>query len=289
LNTKSTPEGQSTVDGLLNEMVALSRRFGEDPEFTRGGGGNISVKADGILYIKPSGTSLSTLTPQSVIALDVRPLLELLDASPERPVGGGTDLVMQVAIEARVGVRDDRRPSVETLFHALLPERFILHTHPTTVNAVACATHGAEIAERLFGSSVLWVRYTDPGLPLARAIRDARRSHEERTGKAAPPAIFLQNHGLIVAADSTAEIDDISARWSPRSRPTWRSCRLSRGVTSKGSRPSRPGPRWARSVRRCGRCSRRGAGSRSCRSTTRRSRSRWRVRRWVGNSPSSAR
>ena len=212
MNTKSTPEGRSTVDGLLNEMVALSRRFGEDPEFTRGGGGNISVKADGILYIKPSGTSLSTLTPQSVIALDIRPLMELLDASPERPVGGGTDLVMQVAIEARLGLRDDRRPSVETLFHALLPERFILHTHPTTVNAVACATHGAEIAERLFGSSVLWVRYTDPGLPLARAIRDARRSHEERTGKAAPPAILLQNHGLIVVADSTAEIDEICAR-----------------------------------------------------------------------------
>ncbi len=52
-------------------MVALSHRFGEDPEYTRGGGGNISVKADGVLYIKPSGTSLATLTAQSVIALDV--------------------------------------------------------------------------------------------------------------------------------------------------------------------------------------------------------------------------
>jgi rhamnose utilization protein RhaD (predicted bifunctional aldolase and dehydrogenase) len=79
LNTQSAPEGRSLVDGLLNDMVALSRRFGEDPQYTRGGGGNISVKADGILYIKPSGTSLSTLTPQSVIALDVRPLMELLN------------------------------------------------------------------------------------------------------------------------------------------------------------------------------------------------------------------
>src|SRR5450759_5554475 len=113
---------------------------------------------------------------------------------------------MGVAIGARVGVRDDRRPSVECLFHALLPEPFVLHTHPTTVNAVTCAKRGAEIAEQLFGASVLWVPYTDPGLPLARAIRDARRDRAERTGAAAPRTMFLQNHGLVVAGDSPAEI-----------------------------------------------------------------------------------
>jgi rhamnose utilization protein RhaD (predicted bifunctional aldolase and dehydrogenase)/NAD(P)-dependent dehydrogenase (short-subunit alcohol dehydrogenase family) len=192
--------------------VALARRFGEDPEFTRGGGGNSSVKVDGVLYIKPSGTSLAALTPQSVIALELEPLMELLDGSAVRQVAGGTDEVMRVALGARVGVPDDRRPSVECLFHALLPERFVLHTHPTTVNAVTCARRGAEIAEGLFGSSVLWVPYTNPGLPLARAIRDARRSHEERTRTAAPRTMLLQNHGLIVAGDSTAEIEETSAR-----------------------------------------------------------------------------
>ena len=189
MSKESTPQGRPISAGLLNDLVALSRRFGEDPEFTRGGGGNSSVKADGILYIKPSGTSLAALTAESVIALDVRPLMELLDSVPERPVAGGTDEVMRVALDARVGERDDRRPSVECLFHALLPERFVLHTHPTTVNAVTCAKGGAEITERLFGPSVLWVPYTDPGLPLARVIRDARRRHEERTGTAVPRKI----------------------------------------------------------------------------------------------------
>ena len=59
MNTQSTPEGQSIARGLLQEMAALALRFGEDPEFARGGGGNVSVKADGVLYIKPSGTSLA--------------------------------------------------------------------------------------------------------------------------------------------------------------------------------------------------------------------------------------
>jgi rhamnose utilization protein RhaD (predicted bifunctional aldolase and dehydrogenase)/NAD(P)-dependent dehydrogenase (short-subunit alcohol dehydrogenase family) len=212
VNIHSTPQARSIGRALLDDVVALSHRFGEDPEFSRGGGGNSSVKADGVLYIKPSGTSLAALTPESLIALDMRPLLELLNAPSERPVAGGTDEVFEVAVAARRSVPDERRPSVEILFHALLPERFVLHTHPTTVNALTCSSRGAEIAERLFGTSVLWVPYTDPGLPLARAIRDARRSREERTHTAAPSTILLQNHGLIVAGDSTAEIEGASAR-----------------------------------------------------------------------------
>jgi rhamnose utilization protein RhaD (predicted bifunctional aldolase and dehydrogenase)/NAD(P)-dependent dehydrogenase (short-subunit alcohol dehydrogenase family) len=197
---------------LLEEVVGLSHRFGADPEFARGGGGNSSVKADGVLYIKPSGTSLEELTPESLIPLDIKRLLELLDRSPGRPVAGGTEEVFEVAVAARVDVPDDRRPSVECLFHALMPERFVLHTHPTTVNALTCAKDGAEIAGRLFGDSVLWVAYTDPGLPLARAIRDARRTHEESSRSAPPRVLLLQNHGLIVAGDSTSEIEETSAR-----------------------------------------------------------------------------
>jgi rhamnose utilization protein RhaD (predicted bifunctional aldolase and dehydrogenase)/NAD(P)-dependent dehydrogenase (short-subunit alcohol dehydrogenase family) len=212
LSIQSKPKAQSIASDLLNDVVALSHRFGEDSEYARGGGGNSSVKAGGILYIKPSGTSLIELTPESLIALDMRPLLELLDRSPGRPAAGGTDEVFEVAITARVGVPDDRRPSVECLFHALMPERFVLHTHPTTVNALTCARNGAEIAGRLFGPAVLWVPYTDPGLPLARAIRDARRAHEQRTSTPAPRTMLLQNHGLIVAGDSPAEIEETSAR-----------------------------------------------------------------------------
>jgi rhamnose utilization protein RhaD (predicted bifunctional aldolase and dehydrogenase)/NAD(P)-dependent dehydrogenase (short-subunit alcohol dehydrogenase family) len=211
LSTQSTPKARSIATDLLDEVVGLSHRFGADPEFARGGGGNSSVKADGVLYIKPSGTSLGELTPESLIALDIKPLLELLDRSPDRPVAGGTDEVFEVAVAARIGVPDDRRPSVECLFHALLSERFVLHTHPTTVNALTCAKHGEEIAARLFGNAVLWVPYTDPGLPLARAIRDARRRHEERTNSAAPRVMLLANHGLIVTGDSPSEIEETSA------------------------------------------------------------------------------
>jgi NAD(P)-dependent dehydrogenase (short-subunit alcohol dehydrogenase family) len=49
-------------------------------------------------------------------------------------------------------------------------------------------------------------------LPLARVIRDVRRDYQERTGSAAPRTLFLQNHGLVVAGDSPAEIEETSVR-----------------------------------------------------------------------------
>jgi rhamnose utilization protein RhaD (predicted bifunctional aldolase and dehydrogenase)/NAD(P)-dependent dehydrogenase (short-subunit alcohol dehydrogenase family) len=201
----------TTISKTLGAIVEVSRRFGADPEFSRAGGGNSSAKAEGVMYIKPSGSPLATLTQETLIGLRIQPLLDLLD-TPEPPGSvGGTDEVMAVAAASRVGLDDGRRPSMELLFHALLPQTYVLHTHPIVVNAVTCASRGRELAAELFGDEVLWIPYTNPGLPLARRIRDERREHEARTGGAAPAALLLQNHGLVVAADSPDEIDRISS------------------------------------------------------------------------------
>ena len=193
------------ADAALGRLVALAQMFGRDPEFSRGGGGNASVKAGGVLWIKPSGVPLATLEAEDLVPLDRARLLAFLEQPPvDEP---GDDPVIQAAAWARIGPDDGRRPSVELLFHALLDERMILHTHPIVINAVTCNVDGAAITRRLFGDEVVWVPYTDPGLPLARAIRDARAAHSLRTGGPAPGITLMQNHGLIVAADDPAEIE----------------------------------------------------------------------------------
>ncbi len=210
-----------TPVAALDELIAVARRFGRDPEFARGGGGNASVKVDGVLYIKPSGVALATLAAGDLVPLDMEPLLALLhsgDAAAEtarEPADAAGDVagdpVMRTAMAARLADTGGRRPSVELLFHALLPERLVLHTHPIDINAVTCNSDGAALAARLFGDRALWVPYTDPGLPLARAIAEARRTHVERTGRPAPAIAVMQNHGIIVGGDSAAEIDERSA------------------------------------------------------------------------------
>jgi rhamnose utilization protein RhaD (predicted bifunctional aldolase and dehydrogenase)/NAD(P)-dependent dehydrogenase (short-subunit alcohol dehydrogenase family) len=200
----------STTPGVA-ELIALAQRFGRDPEFSRGGGGNASVKADGVLGIKPSGVPLATLEAPDLVPLDLAQLLDQLDA-PVPDDEHGEDPVVRAAERARLAPAGGRRPSVELLFHALLPERFVLHTHPILINAVTCSRAGEALARSLFGDDVVWVPYTDPGVPLAHAIRRARLEHVARTGGAAPRVTLMQNHGLIVAADDPAEIDAASGR-----------------------------------------------------------------------------
>jgi NAD(P)-dependent dehydrogenase (short-subunit alcohol dehydrogenase family)/rhamnose utilization protein RhaD (predicted bifunctional aldolase and dehydrogenase) len=190
---------------------------------------------DGVLYIKASGTELATLTRETLIGLRRASLLERLDAPDAGGAAAGSDDVMDAALDARIGRDDGRRPSVELMFHALLPQRYVLHTHSIVVNAVTCAGRGAALTAELFGDRVLWVPYTDPGMPLARRIRDLWRARtaaapgaavaaatgatagpgEAATGEAAggaePAILFLQNHGLVVAANTVEEIERLTA------------------------------------------------------------------------------
>jgi len=197
---------------LLGEASRLSQRFGRDPRFTRAGGGNSSVKVDQVLYIKPSGVSLATLTADTLMPLAMEPLLGLLEGAMVDPRPPGSETVMKTAMAARLRPRGDQRPSVECLFHALIPRRFVVHTHPTMVNALCCAHGGAAAAADLFGDTALWVPYVDPGLPLALAISAAGGHFQERTGAPPPDVILLQNHGLIVAADEASTIVETSMR-----------------------------------------------------------------------------
>ena len=188
---------------LTRQLIAASNRFGADPEYVRAGGGNSSVKVDGVLYIKPSGTQLATLTADDLVGLRVDVLLERLHS--DAPVEG--DPVLAAAAAALVG-NPTRRPSVEILFHALIEDPLVLHVHPITANAVTCNVDGAELCRRLFGDDAVWVPYVDPGVPLARAIFDARAAHTARTGAPAPAITLMGNHGVIVSGSTEAELTE---------------------------------------------------------------------------------
>ncbi len=210
MHDPEAPSGLEPPTAIIDELIGLARHFGADPDFSRGGGGNASAKADGVLWIKPSGVSLATLAAEALVPLDMAQLLALLDVDPAS-LEPGEDPVMRVAAEARLAHAHGRRPSVELLFHALFPQRFVLHTHPILINAVSCNRDGQELAARLFGDAVVWVPYTDPGLQLAAAIAAARRAHEERTGAPAPQMTLLGNHGLVVTGETAREIEDATA------------------------------------------------------------------------------
>ena len=94
---------------------------------------------------------------------------------------------------------------METSLHNLIAYRYVIHTHPTLVNAVMCSRHAREEVLERFGSDALYVEYTDPGFILFKKLQERIRDYRGRNGKS-PQIIFLQNHGVFVGADTIEEI-----------------------------------------------------------------------------------
>lgn len=223
------------TDATIAELIELANDFGADPRYVRAGGGNASVKVDGVLWIKPSGVGLATVAADDLVPLRTADLLDALHS--DEPVVG--DPVRAAAERATIG-QPARRPSVEILFHALMPDRFVLHSHPPLVNMVTCAADAAELTARLFGDAALFTPYTDPGVPLARAIERARQEFEARTGQPAPGVTLLGNHGLIVAGDTPAEVRQRSSEVMAAIRAA-----LAAAAPADGGAVDPVGPGWS--------------------------------------------
>ena len=52
------------MEEKLENIAALSQKYGSDPSYVFLGGGNTSVKNETELYIKPSGVALATIKPE---------------------------------------------------------------------------------------------------------------------------------------------------------------------------------------------------------------------------------
>ncbi|NLF23516.1 MAG: class II aldolase, partial [Lentisphaerae bacterium] len=187
----------------LETITTLSHAFGAD-DYVMGGGGNTSCKDDETLWIKPSGTTLSGLTPERFIAMDRRRLATLFTLETPADATAREALVKEVMAGA-VRAETPGRASVEAPVHECFRARFVVHTHPTRVNGLVCALGGRETARRLFPDS-LWMGYVDPGYTLSQRVREALARHRETHGGREPRLMWLENHGVFVAGDTDGEI-----------------------------------------------------------------------------------
>ena len=191
----------------IDALIALSRAVGADPTRVLAGGGNTSVKSDDRLWVKASGTALATCDADGFVELHRQPLFDLLDAELPDSTDDREAMYKAAALAARLYPERNQRPSVEAVLHNLLPGKFVVHTHPTLVNMLTCCCEGEAISRELFGSDVVWVPFTDPGLLLTRAVRDALAEFQKTTGKQEPLAILMESHGLILSGETAADAE----------------------------------------------------------------------------------
>ncbi len=184
----------------MEKLVAFSRLYGSDPELTVAGGGNTSMKENGILYVKGSGAALADICAENFVAMDMEKLMAMTKKAYPQEDDAREAAFLKDMLDARMPGEEEKRPSVETLLHAFFPQRYVLHLHPNLVNGLTCAVNGEKEAKRLFPNAA-WVGESRPGYILAMKLKDEIESGAD--------TVLMQNHGVFYAADTPEELDSM--------------------------------------------------------------------------------
>jgi rhamnose utilization protein RhaD (predicted bifunctional aldolase and dehydrogenase) len=181
-------------DATFGRFLSMSKWLGTDILKTQGAGGNTSLKDGDTMWVKASGTWLAQAEDGDImVPVGVTPLIEALRSGDPR-AEKATDFVVGSLNTSGL------RPSIETSFHAALPNRVVAHYH--CVDAIALSVieeRDRILQERLAGIGLTWatVPYRRPGTPLAREV--------DRAAAARPDVLVLYNHGIIVTGDTVEE------------------------------------------------------------------------------------
>ena len=196
--------GFAERSGDLGLRVYTSRLLGRDDTLVMHGGGNTSVKIreknilgveEDILYVKGSGWDLATIEEAGFAPVRLDHLLKLaaLDSLPDS----------RMVNELKTHMTDAAAPSpsVETLLHAILPYKFVEHTHADAVAAVMNSKGGPERIRSIYGESTVIIPFVMPGFDLARVVAE-RFPREAGKGTL---GLILMNHGVFSFGDTARE------------------------------------------------------------------------------------
>ena len=190
--------------GPLGPRVYSSRLLGRDPSLVLHGGGNTSVKltettlfreAQEVLYVKGSGWDLETIEPGGFtpVALDyARRLASLTSLSDPQMVGELATHTLRAGAPA---------PSVEALLHAILPYKYVDHTHADSVLSVSNSPDGEQRVREIYGDRVAVIPYVMPGFDLAALC--AREFPQQKTRHTV--GMVLLSHGIFSFGDDARE------------------------------------------------------------------------------------
>ncbi len=196
---------QNKVIGSCGESdlalrIYTSRLLGEDADLVLHGGGNTSVKSQitdifgksrETLYVKGSGWDLKTIEAPGFAPCDLRYLRQLatLDSL------GDSEMMRHL----RLSLLDPSAPtpSVEAILHAIIPFKYVDHTHTDAVVAVSNTPDGEKLVREILGDQVMVLPYIMPGFVLAKQVYEQTLGVDWSTLR----GIFLMHHGLFTFHD----------------------------------------------------------------------------------------
>jgi rhamnose utilization protein RhaD (predicted bifunctional aldolase and dehydrogenase)/NAD(P)-dependent dehydrogenase (short-subunit alcohol dehydrogenase family) len=190
-------------EGDLALRVYTSRLLGRESALVLHGGGNTSVKIvernlvgvdEAILYVKGSGGDLARIDASgfSPVRMDHLLALARLPALP--------DPQMVNELRTHMTRASAPTPSVEAILHALVPHKYVDHTHADAVVTVTNAASGLERVREIYGDSVVVIPYVMPGFDLARSCAERLAGLGPRT-----VGMVLMSHGIFSFGETARE------------------------------------------------------------------------------------
>jgi rhamnose utilization protein RhaD (predicted bifunctional aldolase and dehydrogenase) len=183
---------------LPHSINQISHALGADPLIIQGGGGNISFKdrKANSLWIKASGKWLEHANTENVyLELDLKKGQDWLTT-------GKSDFPSDWQKASNSATQ--LRASIETSLHLLFESPVVVHTHPVSIlSHVVQQDPQAALSSLLGDLNWALIPYQKPGRDLAQAI-----SEHPQFGKCS--IFILQNHGLVVCADTPEEAQAIT-------------------------------------------------------------------------------
>ncbi|MEN3944261.1 bifunctional aldolase/short-chain dehydrogenase [Prosthecobacter sp. SYSU 5D2] len=187
---------------LLGQRVYTSRLLGRNPALVLHGGGNTSVKVTekdffgddvDLCYVKGSGWDLATIEREGFSPVRQDALVKM----SKLPTMSDADMVLQ----QRAAMTNPNAPaaSIEAILHAILPFRFVDHSHANAISALTCNAEGEARVKEVFGDRVIIVPYVMPGFILAKTIADLIAGRDLRAEGI--QGMVLLKHGLFTFDD----------------------------------------------------------------------------------------
>jgi rhamnose utilization protein RhaD (predicted bifunctional aldolase and dehydrogenase) len=170
----------------LDMRVYTSRLLGASQDLVLHGGGNTSVKIDDMLYVKGSGWDLSTIESEGFPAVKMDALLEMANREEL------SDTQMVKLQRNAMSDQSFPNPSIEAILHAIIPFKFVDHTHADAVVTLSNTPNGKALIETLYGENMIIIDYIMPGFLLAQKIY--RETKDIDWSKI--EGMILLNHGV---------------------------------------------------------------------------------------------
>jgi len=190
--------------GDLGMRVYSSRLLGRDKRLVLHGGGNTSVKIaeknllgedETLLYVKGSGWDLEFMEAAGFAPVRLEHLLRLA----QLPRLSDPQMVNELRTHMTRAAAPT--PSVEAILHAILPYKYVDHTHADAVISVTNTSNSRERIREIYGDDVVVIPYVMPGFDLARLCAEEFPKQAGRN----TVGMVLMNHGIFSFGETARE------------------------------------------------------------------------------------